>query len=235
MQGRADTSAKEMKHRTPRRERLGCRLIGAILVGGASRRMGRDKTQMRLGARAVVPYLAEQLAVRCQEVWAIGRAWPQGDWPRFLRSRPDLHPGCGPLGGIATALRLAGTEPSAARAKSKKRPGSAKAALVLACDMPMVRGELLDRLLEARDPDRPASIFRNPLTGRLEPMPGIYEPTALQAIEQAMATGRLAVTKLLEAVGAHVVEVPEDMGDQLLNVNTPEDLHAARMKACEKH
>ncbi len=230
VQGGVGPSAKEIEDRLGQRERLGRNVVGVILVGGAGRRMGRDKTQMRLGGRPVVSYLAEQLAIRTEEVWAIGRSSAGAELPQFVQWHLDLRPGCGPLGGIATALQLAGAASSAGREGTGKGSGAAKAALVLACDMPFVSGHMLDRLLEARQPDRPASVFRNPMTGRIEPMPAIYEPMAIEAIDRALGDGRLAVTELLEAIGAHVIDVPEGLADELSNVNTPEDLQAAQLR-----
>ncbi len=64
----------------------------AILAGGLSRRMGRDKLRLRLGGRTVLGH-AEALAASL-------------DLPvRVIRR--DLVPRCGPLGGIYTALKQA--------------------------------------------------------------------------------------------------------------------------------
>jgi molybdopterin-guanine dinucleotide biosynthesis protein A len=71
--------------RSKRRSRLEI----CILAGGLSRRMGRDKTKLRLGRRSMLG-----------QIRATARA--TGLPVRVIRR--DAVPRCGPLGGICTAL-----------------------------------------------------------------------------------------------------------------------------------
>ena len=194
-----------------RRRRLGRGLMGAILVGGQSRRMGSDKAAMRVGGRPVLPRLAELLATRTDDVWTIGRPVPGVGLPRCVRWHPDLRPGGGPLAGIATALRGA----SAA---------GQEAVLAIACDMPRLTLDVVDFLLEGRRPDRPATAIRNPATGYVEPLAAVYETSSLPEIEQALDAGERSVTTVLERLAAHVVEAPAALAEFLANVNRPEEL-----------
>jgi molybdopterin-guanine dinucleotide biosynthesis protein A len=66
------------------------RLEVCILAGGLSRRMGRDKTKLRLGRRSMLG-----------QIRATARA--TGLPVRVIRR--DAVPRCGPLGGIYTALK----------------------------------------------------------------------------------------------------------------------------------
>ncbi|MEO8427284.1 MAG: NTP transferase domain-containing protein, partial [Verrucomicrobiota bacterium] len=62
----------------------------AILAGGRSSRMGRDKSRLRLGKRTLLGQVratAERLRLPVRII------------------RQDLVPRCGPLGGIYTALK----------------------------------------------------------------------------------------------------------------------------------
>ena len=63
-----------------------------ILAGGKSKRMGRDKSRIRLGRRTLLGHARAAVA-------------DAGLKPRVVAT--DLQPGLGPLGGIATALRSA--------------------------------------------------------------------------------------------------------------------------------
>lgn len=196
-----------------RRRRLGEGLIGAVLVGGASRRMGQDKSRLRRRGRSVLADLAELLGGRLEEAWAVGRRATGDDLPRCLRWHLDLRPGCGPLGGIATALHVAAG-------------GRGRGVLAVACDMPFLAGEAVDLLLEHRRPGEGASALRNPRTGKLEPLAAVYEAEVLPEIEQALAAGKLSAGELLRSLGAHEIDVPAGIAGQLANVNTPEDLTA---------
>ena len=200
-----------------RRRSLGRDVAAAVLVGGQSRRMGTDKVALRFGGRSVLARLAELLGGRTEDVWIIGRSaagapasGPAGhELPRCLRWHLDLRSGCGPLGGIATALRIA---------------DEGRAVLAIACDMPALGGELVDLLMENRDRAAPASALDNPQTGQLEPLAALYEPAALPQIERALEAAEFSATRLLESAGAHRIPVPPELAGQLANVNRPEDM-----------
>ena len=77
---------------------------GAVLCGGASRRMGRDKATLVLDGRPLAVRVADELAAAgALRVEAVG-----GDAEALVRAglvhRPDRWPGEGPLGGIVTSL-----------------------------------------------------------------------------------------------------------------------------------
>ena len=93
---------------------------GAVLTGGASRRMGTDKALVEVDGRALALRVADALrAAGASRVVAVG-----GDLERLqalgLEAVPDLHPGEGPLGGILTALAATDQD----------------VVVVLACDLP---------------------------------------------------------------------------------------------------
>lgn len=209
-----------------RRLALRSDLIGVVLTGGTSGRMGFDKSRLRIAGRSVLGSLCELLADRLGRVMIIGRRPAEGDVPACARWHPDDMPGGGPAGGIATALRIA--------AEGDRAMG----VCVVACDMPLLRGDLLDYLLAGRSSsaDRgQATAVVNPRTGRLETLLAVYEPQARRYIESAMETSDAAagkkpsVWKCLGAAGVRRLDVPDALADQLANVNTPQELEAIRL------
>jgi molybdopterin-guanine dinucleotide biosynthesis protein A len=201
-----------------RRLLLGRDVMGAVMVGGQSRRMGADKAAMQFEGRSVLPRLVELLGGRLPEVWTIGRPVAVAGLPQCVRWHLDLRSGAGPLAGIATALRVA-------------RANGPRAVLAVACDMPALTGDVLDFLLEHRRPEKYATVLRNGQTGFLEPLAAVYEPRILEPIEQALDAGERSVVKLLESAGAHGVEVPAELAAALVNVNTPDELNVLRRNA----
>src|SRR2546430_17716334 len=61
-----------------------------LLAGGQSRRMGRDKSRLKLGRRTLLGHIRAEAKTLGLPVRVIRR---------------DLVPRCGPLGGIYTALK----------------------------------------------------------------------------------------------------------------------------------
>lgn len=185
-------------------------LSGAILAGGKGARLGGDKARLLVGQTPVLVRLVHLLQDVCQEVVvAIGKRRPL-PFTLGVRLVEDRFPGKGPLAGIHAALSATICE----------------ACLVLACDMPFVRRELIAALLAHRKPNH-AAVFS--INGYLEPFPGIYPKSLLPRIEDALRKEELGVQEFLRRVPC--VLVPgrtarrADSGlISFTNVNVPEDL-----------
>jgi molybdopterin-guanine dinucleotide biosynthesis protein A len=74
---------------------------GYVLAGGKSSRMGRDKAFMELGGKPLIAHAVGKLQRICGDVHVLGGNPDLADYAPVLH---DLHPACGPLSGIATAL-----------------------------------------------------------------------------------------------------------------------------------
>jgi len=105
-------------------------VVGVVLCGGASRRMGRDKALIELDGHALAARVADALrSAGATRVLAIG-----GDAGALrelgLEPVPDRWPGGGPLGGLATALtEVARDAPAVPVASGSRR------VLVAPCDL----------------------------------------------------------------------------------------------------
>jgi molybdenum cofactor guanylyltransferase len=178
--------------------------VGAVLAGGASRRMGRPKAFVEVDGTAMARRVADTLAESgCRPVVAIG-----GDAEAMaglgISTVADSHPGEGPLGAIITALEHAA-------------PCSV---LVAACDLPWLDAATVAALIAARrgDVDVVAAA-----TDRIEPLLSLWSPAALEHARAAFVAGERAVHVVLEGLRVHTVEVAPSA---LRNVNRPDDLLA---------
>ena len=101
-------------------------MIGVVLAGGRSTRLGQDKVRLRLpgDGRDMLARTADLLAACTDGVVISCRAPDAGEETLALpgiRSIPDAEPGLGPLGGVWSALR------------ELRQP-----ILVLSCDLPFM-------------------------------------------------------------------------------------------------
>ena len=170
---------------------------GAVLIGGRSRRMGRDKASLPgPDGTPLAVRVAETLRTAgATEVFAIGGARaPAWEAPAWL---PDLRGGAGPLAGLEAALALGGWW------------------WLVACDLPGVRAEDLGVLLAAREGERPVVAW---LDGRCQPLLGLYGPAQLGPLRTALDAGRL---RAVEVVGEWR-PVRVDLGS-VSNLNTPDE------------
>lgn len=190
-------------------------LGGAILIGGASRRMGLAKHALELGGATFVETIARALAAVAEPVIVVGA----GALPASLAvlERRGDPPGLrGPAAGIVAALSAA----------------PERAWLMAACDQPRLTLLALRWLIAQRRPGVDA-VQPRLAAERIEPFPGIYEPSALPALlELASAGGRGASLQRL-GEGARVASplVPPAYAPAFLGANTPEEL--ARLASAE--
>lgn len=159
---------------------------GVVLVGGRSTRLGVDKALL-----FAVDVEAALRAAGATEVLLVGRD-----------ALADESPGAGPLGGIATALRVASND----------------VVVVLACDLPAVHPDGI-RMVVAALEARPDSEVAHPPG---EPLHAAWRRSALPAIRDAIEGRDRSVRSVLRRLTA--VEVRGLDPAWLRNVNTPADL-----------
>ena len=103
--------------------------------------------------------------------------------------------------------------------------------LVVACDMPNLSPETLQKLLAQRDPAKSATCYLNPVDGLAEPLCTIYEPAAAAAIREAVRYKRLCARRLLANLSLQGVLL--DDPNALMNCNRPE--HLTELELRKKH
>lgn len=176
--------------------------------------MGRDKALMEIGNVPLLLRIARLLQPLVASVAVIGppERYPDLGLPIF----PDDRAGLGPLGGIATALRLSASDWT----------------LVVGCDMPYLNAAWLGYLISrgvasAADAVLPATP-RGP-----EPLCAVYRRSCAPVIAVALASGVRKITQGLAGLAVEEVAEPEweafDSDGRLFkNVNTPADYDEAR-------
>lgn len=188
----------------------------ALLVGGASRRMGTDKAQLEIDGEPAAVLLARRLGTLFEDVLLVG-----GDPPAEAAGRRVADPE-GPrsaLRGLVAALEAAASE----------------RVVVLATDLPGVTPDLLLALVAA--PEADAVVPRT--DAGAEPLCALYrrEPV-LEEARRRLAGEDLALHALLGALevswleGADLAALDPE-GVVLANLNTPEALAAFRARAGE--
>ena len=188
-------------------------LRGLVLSGGRSTRMQRDKAVLDYAGQTQLERAVALLQGVTPSVSVSVRA-DQVDDP--LRARfaqvvdgPAVQ---GPAAGILAAQQA---DPSAAW-------------LVLACDLPRLDAATLAALVSGRDASRLATAFRSSHDGLPEPLCAIWEPASAPALLQFVAGGRNCPRKFLLQHDTLLLDQPKP--EALDNVNTPDELRAARQE-----
>ncbi len=189
-----------MKGREPQELRG---FVGAVLTGGRSRRMGRDK--------ALVPVKEIPMSLRvansmfeagARDVYAVG-----GDSESLsalgLRYVADESPHEGPLGGIISALRASSEE----------------VVVVTACDMPWIRAESVSRLVLALGPNE---VAMSAADGQLQPLHAAWSVTALDELEREFLRGERSAQQAARGLKLEVVDF--GAGTWSIDLDTPEEV-----------
>lgn len=191
---------------------MSLRFTAALLAGGQSRRMGRDKTFLPITWQGKsVPLWERQLSIlKSVEAAELVISGPVKEgYPTSVAVFDDEWQGVGPLGGIATCL-------------SRMSNGLL---LVLAIDLPRVQPSFLQRLLTGSEAG--CGIVPT-LNNHFEPLIAVYPKAALDpALAQLRERDYVLqhfVDRLLEQRLVTDYEVEAGEQYQLENWNSPEDL-----------
>ena len=184
-------------------------LLGVVLAGGKSTRMGVDKATLPHidgaggATRSYLEHAVARLIPVVRRVAVSGRPWTGS---ADVVGLPDEQADLGPAMGVATALRYAAGQRLAG-------------VLVTPVDMPDITSEHLRRLVQAWSQTGNvvcASFDRQ----RAEPLLAVYPQAALADLEQVLASPGRSLSRWIDSVQAIRVDLPADVGR---NVNRPSD------------
>lgn len=185
-----------------------------VLVGGASRRMGRDKATLtvpgRFDGRTLVEQVVAVVRQRCSPVFVV--AAPDQVLPELAATvlRDDI-PGLGPLPAVGAGLAAAAA-------------AGAGHAFVCAVDMPYLSVDVIDALgASAAESDADLLL---PWDGRDHYLCGMYRTRLAETITALVARGERRMKTLPGLVETRRVTVADPRA--LANLNSPADLPAPR-------
>ncbi len=170
-----------------------------ILSGGLSTRMGEDKRMINYHGKTQEQYLFDLLSPYSSEVYVSINKNQATGLPYIFDLNLSVK---SPLVGILSAF--------------EKNPEIAW--LVVACDMPFVNQEVIEYLINHRNPEKFATAFKNPEEHFPEPLLTIYEPKILEKLQEAVNQGKKSPMKILQSLDVELLEVINDQ--MLLNINT---------------
>jgi molybdopterin-guanine dinucleotide biosynthesis protein A len=202
-------------------------VTGIVLAGGRSKRMGRDKKWLTIAGRPMIQWVLDAVAEVTQYQMIVsrrvGRVADLG-----VPVVVDRFPGRGPLTGVHAGLKSAPTD----------------LCLVVACDLPLVRPELLKLIAAqagpmhaavpyvAERPPAPPSHYSTAREAGLQPLCAAYRRACIGPLEKLLATGAVPAVLLVSVIKARIIppeewRVMDPEGRSFFNVNRPEDLATA--------
>jgi molybdopterin-guanine dinucleotide biosynthesis protein A len=185
----------------------------AILAGGQSTRMGRDKSFVELQGKPLIAHVIERVAELSLPITIIANR-PEAYQIFGLPVFTDVLPNHSSLGGLYSAIYHSQTE----------------YILCVACDMPFLNPMLLDHMISiSTGYDAVVPIIGEHPQG----LHAIYRKTCLAPMIQEVENNRLKIRDFYTLVNTHWIgETTLRQYDQQLksfvNVNTPEALEEVK-------
>lgn len=179
-----------------------------LLAGGKSSRMGSDKGLMILAGKPMIAYAIEALKAAADEIHIVTGV---NDYQKFgFEVVSDLVVGCGPLGGIYSALVHADEEE----------------VLICACDMPLIAHEQVQYLISQYQQKDVIAIYE----GRVQPLFGIYRRVHIAVLERCLQAQQLKMMDFVLEIQASTLAFENKFAiNPFLNVNSLEEFNQLKM------
>lgn len=184
-------------------------IVGVILAGGQSRRMGTDKAFLEFEGLSLIARITETLRPLFSTVAIVAKKLERFRNLKEVHLVQDLFPEQHPLGGICTALHHF----------------RGKDCFVFACDLPFLNPPLIRAMIQNRKAD--AVLVPRSRRG-LEPLHAIYPATLLNLLTLQMQGERGSLEAILKKLPMSVLDTeilhtydPAELS--FLNMNTPEE------------
>lgn len=183
-------------------------IVGGILSGGLSKRMGRTKDKIVLkDGRTMIQCVLDALLPVCNEVIVAGPELPlnlkEDERVHFIK---DNFPGQGPLSGVEAILSS----------------GYASGYIIAACDQPLLSEEIL-RLIVPEDREMP-TFFDLSEEGIMQPFPAYYPVNWLSDIRDSLRRNRRSLKSLIADSDVILKPINKEHASRLRSFNTPDDL-----------
>ena len=187
----------------------------AIIAGGQSRRMGRDKAFVELGGKTLIEHVIKRSHDLGQAETILITNKPADYAHLGLPMYADVLPDKGSLGGIYTALMVA----------------QSRDVLVLACDMPFIKPAVLRLMIAQMDADTDIIVPR--VDGYPQGLHAIYKKSCIEPIREQLAAHRLKIIRFYDRMRVRYLDEDEYRafdpdGQSFTNLNTPAELELAQ-------
>ena len=183
-------------------------VTGIVLAGGKSRRMGTEKGLLKVGGKHMIEYSIEVFEGICDQILIIENS----DAYNFLGYEviPDKIPKSGPMGGIYTGLLNSTNDLN----------------LVLSCDMPFIRAELLNDLV--RNSEEYDIVVPWHGEQKFEPMCSFYHKNVAKLFHEFIEQQNFKIPDTFKLLKTNKFLINQELNyyakDLFFNVNSKEEL-----------
>ncbi|TYA78502.1 molybdenum cofactor guanylyltransferase [Seonamhaeicola marinus] len=178
-------------------------ITGIILAGGKSSRMGTDKGFVKFNNLNFVEYSLNALRPLVTDILIVS---DNKDYDAFGYKRiEDDIKDAGPVAGIYTGLKASKTEYN----------------LILSCDIPLIKTEVLKRLIDGIDAS--TDVIQIESNGKTMPLIALYKKQCTHVFLEALQNDERRLRRVLNTCKTKNIILNSDHS-ATMNVNTKEEL-----------
>jgi molybdopterin-guanine dinucleotide biosynthesis protein A len=179
-------------------------ITGIILAGGKSSRMGTDKGFLKLNNKTFIEYSIEALQPLVSQIIIVSN---DPDYDVFKMKRvEDLIKDAGPLAGIHSGLKHSRTEYN----------------LVLSCDIPLIKKEVIEKLIDAQDGYQ--DVIQIVSNGKSMPLIAMYKKTCETTFHKLLQKDERRLQVAMNQCKVKNIVLDPENNLYTANINTPEEL-----------
>jgi len=182
------------------------KLSTAILTGGKSSRMGRNKAFLPYKGTTFLQHLQQELETFDQVLISAADSETYKDFSNVIT---DQYPEAGPLSGIYTCLENSRNQ----------------YLFVCAVDMPFITKELVHFMVTYLDSNAPYQAYVIKTDDRLQPLCAIYHQSALPIMKEQLGSKNYRLMDLLTKLEIKTISLTYTCFNENItsNINTPTD------------
>ena len=201
-------------------------ITGIILSGGKSKRMGVNKSLLKVESKTIIEVVKDKITKLFKELLVVTN---EPELYQFLNLKiyEDIFPGKGPLAGIHSSL---------VHSKTQKN-------FILSCDMPLITTDMINTIINYKK-DSPITVAK--ADGYIQQLCGVYDkcclPVAEKLLEESLNDENrntqqekrgCKVLQLIKEMDAEILDakaLPSFKEDLFFNMNTMDDFKYAKKK-----
>ncbi|MDC0618042.1 molybdenum cofactor guanylyltransferase [Candidatus Pelagibacter sp.] len=194
------------------------KILGTVLAGGKSVRLGMDKSQVKLANKLLIDYVLSEIIEEFKEILIVANNSIDFQKSNKISVIEDFKKDLGPLGGVFTAMKWI-----------KDNNKDYQWVSTFPTDSPFFKNKILKNFFNEIHPEESKLFFIKSNNTRHNIF-GLWSLELMNKLEEDLNKGERKVEVWANSVGVKVINMDFEKDDPFFNINTKEDLEKAKAK-----
>ena len=194
------------------------KILGTVLAGGKSVRLGMDKSQVKLADKLLIDYILTEIIEEFKEILIVANKSIDFQKSNKISVIEDFKKDLGPLGGVFTAMKWI-----------KDNNKDYQWVSTFPTDSPFFKNKILKDFFNEIHPGESKLFFIKSNNTRHNIF-GLWSLELMNKLEEDLNKGERKVEVWANSVGVKVINMDFEKDDPFFNINTKEDLEKAKAK-----